>query len=113
MILLAEPFTDHWVLDIIRCAVGAAALWLAALVVKLMLVRWKDRNSPDEVRTHPATMISYLIALLGIALRRSVQLGDPFDPFLLLAVAILATGYYGVLRRVDVTFKPPWRRARR
>lgn len=110
MIELAEPFTDHWVLDVVRCLVGAAALWLAFLVIKLMATRWKERDVPGEQRVHPATMVSYLICLVTIALRRTVALGAPFDPFLLLGVIIVATGFYGVLKRVDITFRPPWKR---
>jgi hypothetical protein len=112
MNLHVEPFTTYLWLDVLRCLIGAASLWLAALIVKLTLRRWRARNEPGQLRTHPATMVSYTLCLLGSSLRRASQLGDPFDPFMILAVLILVTGYYGVLRRVDMTLQPPWKRPR-
>lgn len=110
---MSEPFTDHLVLDVVRCGTIAAAWWLCALIVRLTVRRWRDRDTDPHRyrRTHPATMASYAVALFFIGVRRADNLGDPWSWYLLPSVVILALGYVGVLRRIHVPIRPPWRRA--
>jgi hypothetical protein len=110
---LSEPFHQYLVLDIIRCLVAPAAWILSLVVARLAILRWRNRRDDEtwEKRTHPIAMLSYTIAVCFIGIRRADQLGGPFDPYLLPALAILTTGYIGVFMRIRV--KSPLRRRRR
>lgn len=105
MTTAADPFTEHLVLDLVRVAIIPAALLLCALVVRLTLHR-HHRKFSDPARyveqTHPASMWSYAICLLFIAIRRADQLGEPFTWYMVPSCVVVALGYYGVLRRVDL-----------
>lgn len=115
MLPMSDPFTDYLVLDLLRCAIIAAALWLAVLVLRLTYQRWRGREAdPNRYgRTHPMTMLSYAICLIAIVVRRADNLGTPWSGYVLFSIAVLITGYVGVLRRIRMDWRPPWRRSPR
>jgi hypothetical protein len=110
MAVMAEPFTAHLLPDLLRVALIAATLLLIALVLRLM---WTRRHDDPEIRAqhvHPATMLSYCVLLGMVVARRTEALGTPAEGWLLAATAAVGVGYYGVLQRVRLAARPPWRR---
>lgn len=110
MSVTAEPFTAHILVDLLRVGMIAAALLLIVLVLRIIWTRRGQDPTLAETRVHPATMLSYC-GLLGMLIaRRTDSLGTPPDPWLIAAVLVVGLGYYGVLQRVDLNTRPPWRR---
>lgn len=111
---MVEPFTgDYLWLDIYRVVLAAAALWLALLVLRLMVNRWKDMRSGGLGRgPHPATHASYALTLIAIGGFRIEGLGTGPDLRMWIGTAVVALGLWGVLYKVRFDLKPPHRRHR-
>ncbi len=88
--------------DLVRFVLGVAALLLAALVLRLALLRY--RRGDDRV--HPATYASYAGALVLLALLRLSHIGEDPTWDLWVAVAVVCAGWYGVARRMTIPLVP-------
>lgn len=88
----------------------AGGLLLIALVLRLVWRRAVEPTAGDDVRVHPAAMLSYCGSLGIIVARRTDSLGTPADWWLLAGALVVAVGYVGVLQRVDLHTRLPWQR---
>jgi hypothetical protein len=108
---LAEPFTRYWPLDVWRVAIAAAALWLAVLVTRLCVARWRDaRAGKRDRRTHPAVYMSYALCLWAIGGYRIAAIGQPMDSRLIVTTVIVILAIYGLAKRLKFSMQPPHRR---
>jgi hypothetical protein len=108
--VMAEPFTAHLLPDLLRVVLIAATLLLIVLVLRLAWTRRRDDPEVRGAHVHPATMLSYCVLLGMVVARRTEALGTPVQGWLLAAAVAVGVGYYGVLQRVRLAARPPWRR---
>lgn len=98
-----QPFQGIYLyIDSWRLLVAAFALWMSALVLRLLWRYLHDVRAGVAVeRTHPLVYISYTLALVAIATRRYDNLGEPIDWSFWVSTLVVATGLAGLAQRVE------------
>lgn len=107
---IADGFGQHWKADVLRLAVIAGCLWLAALVIR---IAWVKRRAAEKDEPHLFTSMSYAAVLVLISIERVERWNLPADWHLFGSLAIVAFGMVGVLTRFRIKLRPPWKRRRR
>jgi hypothetical protein len=98
----AEPFTTYLWWDVLRVVMLVVALLLLAFTAKMLWWRITSPEADGVRQTHPASIISYMVALVAIAAWRMARLGHPPNEDMITALLVLATGVYGAWHHVRI-----------